>query len=189
MKATLIKLSGQHYIIVDDSEIKKGDWIYKTNEPHKNAISISTGGAPDGWKRISKSFGASMGSLEKSPLSEVKEAIYGYSVEKMANEKYHRTPEEYNEDLNLLCAGYSDGFVAAMELVKDKLFTVEDMINAFISGTNSGANYESIINCSSGDLEEAENFAKCEFEDFKKSLQPKTEWDIEIDEQGKKTVL
>jgi hypothetical protein len=176
MKALLIKLSEQHYIVVDDSEIREGDWIYKTNEPHKNAISISIGGAPGGWKRISKSFGASMGSLERSPLSEVEEAIYGYSFEKMANEKYHRAPGEYNEGKSLLCGGYSDGFMAAMELMKDKLFTVDDMINAYNAGGNSR---EDDIN---GDGETP-------FEEYIQSLLPPTQWDVEIDEAGKITTL
>lgn len=35
MKQTLIKITDDHYVIVDDSEIKKGDWFICSNEIHK----------------------------------------------------------------------------------------------------------------------------------------------------------
>jgi hypothetical protein len=199
MNQTLIKLSETHYIVVDDSEIKEGEWYltFMNNE---------VAGEPRRCEDSSYSFGnckkithstQPLESIEDSevwedgkylgpdyafqeikylPLAEVEEAVFGYSVEKMAKHHYgnHRKTREFED-------GFILGFqIAHKELVKGKLFPVEDMINAFISGTNSGANYESIVNGCSGDLEEAENFAKCEFEDFKKSLLPKTEWNIEI---------
>jgi hypothetical protein len=61
-----------------------------------------------------------------------------------------------------------------MKLIKlndhDKLFTANDMINAFVQGTNSGACYESLMDYDSGDCEEAMEFAEAEIEKFKQYL-------------------
>jgi len=62
------------------------------------------------------------------------------------------------------------GFKAYQELVKDKLFTIEDIDNAYIQGKND----ESI----SGNKKKMR-------EEYLQSLLPKTEWDVEFDEQGK----
>ena len=52
----LIRISKTHYIIVDDSEKEDDDWCYFVT------------------------------TIKPLSISEVEEAIYGYSVEKMANE-------------------------------------------------------------------------------------------------------
>jgi hypothetical protein len=58
------------------------------------------------------------------------------------------------------------------ELVKDKLFTVEDMRKAYIQGKHGGITQTYL-----------------EFDKFIQSLLPKTEWDVEFDEQGKMRLI
>lgn len=115
----LIKLTDTHYIIVDDSEIKEGDFVFqqnfeKTNNQiikietdfqakiandkdgsfTKNKITHSTEPLEDVF--ISDTFKINVGGFEKGfnkikqlSLPEIEEVIYGYNVEKMA--------EEYNK--------------------------------------------------------------------------------------------
>ena len=57
---------------------------------------------------------------------------------------------------------------ALRELVKDKLFTVEDVVLAFRTGIEHGINPKKINTT-----------------EYIKSILPKTEWEVEFDEQGK----
>lgn len=105
-------------------------------------------------------------------LSEVEEAINGYSVEKMANshcEEQNRlsNPHDHNS--------FIEGFNAHKELVKDKLFTVEQLYTAF----SCGRTYEK---------SNRQGVGQSELVDYIKSLE-KTEWDVEFDEQGKIVLL
>jgi len=174
----LLKLSESHYIVVDDSEIKEGDWVINGNNKIFQYTKESISGI-NYCKKITHSteplevvdFICNSGEVQEEildykeikslSLSEVEEAINGYSVEKMA-EKNFGTFGIGKE--RALC--WEAGFKAHQELVKDKLFTVEDMREAFEAGT------------------------KCEDwiddkEEYIQSLLPKTEWDVEFDEQGK----
>ncbi len=197
-KGKIVRLSENHYVFATDSEIKKGDVVCEKLLTDKyELLTIQTLNDIDFETQLKITH--STQPLEPSiksdkhdnpkefvlikplSLSEVEEAIYGYSVEKMAERLYSRVISENEYDFK---RGFEIGFNVHKELVKDKLFTVEDMINAFVAGTNSGVNYESLVDYDSGNSEEAEDFAKSEFEEFKKSLLPKTEWDAEIDEQG-----
>ena len=99
---TLIKLSETHYIVVDDSEIKEGDWFYQVNlnrvihhnlknglllQPQAFDKKITHSTEPLEMKKVN-SLGSEFGFVEIKPLSlaEVEEAIYGYSVEKMRHD-------------------------------------------------------------------------------------------------------
>ena len=159
----LLKLSDTHYIIVDDSEIKKEGVIcysFYTKE-------VTMFGLPHTilCKRITHSFGKRIREVDNRHISEVEELINGYSVEKMAEENGNNYAHSYNPDI------FIEGFKAHQELAKDKLFTIEDMRNAYRWGTtiNQGI--------------------KGHFEEFIQPLLPKTEWEVEFDEQGKLIVL
>ena len=103
----LIKLSDSHYVVVDDSEIKEGDWYYDENDKESLLPIYKRSQDPKfykGCKKITHSteplevltalpnygngevtqFG--FNKIKPISLSEVEEAINGYSVEKMANE-------------------------------------------------------------------------------------------------------
>lgn len=189
----LIKISDIHYIIVDDSEIKEGDWIW--NELFKNdkdcivqlqncsvnflneinrlkySKKITHSTQPEtlgvGW----------MQSIKPLLLSEVEEVINGYSVEKMAESRFgierNEVPhwKEYidNDTLSKI-KGYVEGFEAHQELVKDKLFTIEDVLSFLDLHTDDAPI----------------SYLKRE---FIKYSQPKTEWNISISENNKITLI
>lgn len=112
-------------------------------------------------------------------LSEVEEAINGCSVEEMAENKYPINPFYDGEELchpdtnDELREGYIEGFKAHQELVKDKLFTIEDMKRIYEKGYSAGRS----------ELSSRES-DKIKY-DYIQSLLPKTEWDIEITPEGK----
>lgn len=103
----------------------------------------------------------------------------GYSVEKMV---YDWLYEDETEDkarqgypLKPMEYGYIKGFNAHKELVKDKLFTVEDMKNALRVVYNDW-------------VEDEEHEENTEDEYYNRIIQlllPKTEWKVTFDEQGK----
>ncbi len=100
-------------------------------------------------------------------IMEVKEAIYRYNLDDLVfNEFKKQDKYTFNEFKDIFILG----FKAYQELVKDKLFTIEDIDNAYIQGKND----ESI----SGNKKKMR-------EEYLQSLLPKTEWDVEFDEQGK----
>lgn len=160
MKTKLIKLSEKHYIVVDDSEIK--DCSYWTNT---NQISHTNKMHPKNWNgkpyKITHSFGVKLEGVENKPLSEVQEAIYGFSVEKMANELISCSD---NVDVQLVKEVWKAGFNTHKELVKDKSFTVEDMERIYDMGRYSVI-YKDINNT---------------FESSIKAFFLPTEWNIEI---------
>lgn len=203
----LIKLSDTHYIVVDDSNIKKGDYCFINNEIHQ-VENFNDGVLPEHIHKygdaintcynikighyvcfpeslIGKKITHSTQPIEKIPLdvqmvtsandvefinikplslSEVEEAIYGYNLEKMALEYDGRM----KLDIEFIRAAFKAGFNKHKELVKDKLFTIDDIALAFRTGIEHGINPKKINTT-----------------EYIKSLLPKTEWDIKFDEQGK----
>ena len=214
MKGKLIKLSDTHYIIVDDSEIKEGDWMFnysgvKYNEQvvsqcTKNAainwqqnmhINNETKSIRDCIKKITHStqpletkneeyawYGGenkitakTFNKIKPLSLSEVEEAIYGYNLDDLVfNEFKKQDKYTFNEFKDIFILG----FKAYQELVKNKLFTVDYMKKAF----RAGGAYT---------LGSHEHFQQThpDEKEFIKSLLPKTEWDVEFDEQGKLRLL
>ena len=213
----LIKLSDQHYVVVDDSEIKKG-WVTNGVECflRESMPEYSDEYANRYWKNITHStqplgtpllftnafeseLSLSINGLnetfienwgcKKLSLSEVEEAINGYSVEEFAwnnpilsrkdvYDLFHKVFKDRRLDGEFSLSASKQIYQFDTELreiskikshqvlVKDKLFTVDDMRKAFEAG----------IRCTDW-IDGRENFIQ--------SLLPKTEWDIEIDEQGK----
>jgi hypothetical protein len=76
---------------------------------------------------------------------------------------------------------FISGFNKAMELNKDKQFTLEDVLNAYMEGTNDGTQFESLMDYDSEDFDEAHEFAKQAEREFIKSLQQPTEIEVEIE--------
>jgi hypothetical protein len=133
----LLKLSDTPYIVVNDSEIKKGDWcVYKTGEIIQYLVKLNT----DNLRKITHStepierydhpaggYEGIFDKIKQLPLSEVEEVINGYSVEKMAEKEFPlldeslRTGATHEENLQLLGhrRTYIKGFKAHQELVKD----------------------------------------------------------------------
>lgn len=181
----LIKLSESHYIVVNDSEIKVGDWYINTFatckvRPQKHSkLRHLINHKKDYRFKYCKKITHSTQPLDKNDfwvikelkLSEVEEAIYGYSVEKMAAESafcnggFIQTEDEYDVGISY----YHQGFKAHQELTKDKLFTMEDMINVLKL-------YKIHIKTN----DESKHKWLQEPKEFIQSLLPKTEWDVKF---------
>jgi hypothetical protein len=102
------------------------------------------------------------------PLSEVEEAIYGYSVIILSNEHQKLEQETGRTIEGSLCSkyGFIEGFKTHQELTKDKQFTTEDMKKAILMAWDNSVDTKNI-------------------DEIIQSLLPKTEWDVTFDEQGK----
>jgi hypothetical protein len=191
----LIKIDNQ-YIVVDDSEIRVGDWIYNVEREPSILKCIGKGSLRD-WKKITHSTIGHLyqDSIKPLSLSEMEELTKGYSVEKMAEEQFPYPIDIKDKNNSIIVTKgekpfnhakiekyrriWCQGFNAHQELVKDKLFTIEDMIKCFnaareTSGMNQRNQY-------------GKKYLKPMY--FIQSLLPLTEWEIEIDEQGKIKII
>jgi hypothetical protein len=201
----LIKLSDTHYIVVDDSEIKESDLCYdkEGNRGYNNikyVVKCLRTDVNSYWnkhcKKIthstqpldtiilknrnrSQAVGNHYGSIGNISLSEVEEAIYGYSVEKMA---HNYSAKEYPSNLYTVDVGmpargtafrgFFEGFKAHQELTKDKN---KEVIELLTNITEWSSFKEHPIG------KQAQRALDI--------LLPKTEWDVEFDEQGKIKLL
>lgn len=188
---TLIKLSEDHYVLTDDSDICIGNivaeklltgkyelfTIHTLNDIDKSTqkkITHSTQPleliccTPEGQiKRYIDCKGCDRGTLgynEVKPLSlsEVKEVLGIVDVEKKAW-KYNPVKKL---DAEFIRAGYVRGYNEALEDNKEKKYTEEDMRKAMRFG--SMRNKLTI-----SELESS-------FQQLIQSIQPKTEWEVEM---------
>lgn len=182
MKGKLIKISEEHFIIVDDSEIREGDWVYNS---YKVDFATQIYQMPEHpiegkwWdtdellttKKITHSTQAlepnnlyrrfEFIKIKPLSLSDVKELINEYNVEEIAKKKL---PDDSQWQQRF---DFIEGFKTHEELTKDKLFTIEDMEQMFGLGAANHAN------------------GKPSFKEAINTLLPKTEWDIIIDKNNK----
>ena len=184
----LIKLSDIHYVITDDSEIKIGDWMIELlnkviiqvkvegNDYSNSTFKKITHSTPIG--RLSAMLKAG---VKEISLSEVEEAIYGYNVDKMALEKdiknnaedwiYNQLSESPSEDISFCAEACEDfwkaGFKAYQELIKDKLYNIEQVFDAI--GLAIGLWSPTYASFEQGWKDKIIQY-----------LLPKTEWNIEI---------
>lgn len=204
----LIKITNDHYVVVDDSEIESGDFVYvdcselevndirKVCDCHNEQYFFEGGGQihVDYCKKITHSTqplevkitdeGIHLPDWSKikalSPRV-VKELIGEVDAEKKAEYHYEMMYlMEKNDDIKpYVIRDYTIGYNQALEDNKEKKYTEEDMINAFREGTNAGALHERLSNYDNGDYEKAEQYSEQYEESFIQSLQPKKEWEIE----------
>jgi hypothetical protein len=169
----LIQLSPTHYVVVDDSEIKEGDFVYESNI--KQIFQIHKHGLPNYNPDRNKITHSTQPLYDKPhyatykmlTVGHVEEAIFGYSVEKMAENK---VTDCKDLPIGLYRSIWKGGFKAHQELSKDKLFTIEDIKKAFKAGA---------------DWQEGGTILYPDEYGYIKSLLPKTEWNVTFDEQGK----
>jgi hypothetical protein len=108
--------------------------------------------------------------LSKQNCDEIFGAI---DVEKLSEEEYPKTSSwRVEEEFEPIRRGYLKGYNKAMELNKDKLFTLEDMKKAYIRGKHGGKTQSYV-----------------EFDDFIQSLQQPTEIEVEIEMETKKQLV
>lgn len=188
----LIKLSADHYIIVDDSEIKEGDcitdgykvwqWLDDSSLLGRKKIVYSTepieyvvvdvtpvGDAIEGYV---------YGKVQELSLSEVKELIGEVDVEKKAEERYPiimRTITKigggtYDTDVNFSDRySYKNGYNQALEDNKDRKYTDENVKNALF--------YALYHPTRDGDISITKDSI---VRKTIQSLQPPTSWDVEF---------
>lgn len=165
----LIKLSEEHYIVVDDSEIKEGDWMIRNGEQPKLVT-------PNFWwdfgvpyKKITHSTIPKgqmlMEGLKRLSIQEVKELLGEVDVEKKANEEYK--DNLHNPFFTAAPMGYIKGYNQALEDNKEKKWTDDDIVKAIEMARISSVNSLRTL------------YHYNEQEVFK-SLQPKIEWEVEI---------
>ena len=185
----LVKLSASHYVVVDGSEIKDlkavdglyhlerynimvkfPDFLYDLSEcriithstiPIEDVVIDVT---PDG----SSIIGLGFDKINQISLTEVEEAIQGYSAESSFLSKYG-VPLNNNSEIRK--EGYFEGFKAHEDLVKDKFVLSKDDIKAVVYSSYRAANLESV---SASDM----------LDEVIKNYSPKTEWDVCFDESG-----
>jgi hypothetical protein len=150
MKGKLIKQNGiidgvDYYLILDGK-------IYHTNP--------LTSGLVNGGKLSKQNCDEIFGKLD----------IY-YDAVDYAARQGHPSPEGFSDEQVGLLHGYIDGFNKAMELNKDKLYTIEDMEEAIQFGLDGMYGYET------GE----DGTTKNQMKRFIQSLQQPTEIDVEIE--------
>ena len=167
----LIKLSTDHYIMVDDSKIKEGDWHLKNDKliTRSHIIDETCKKITHSTQPIERMNHGNYSSnvyldIEKLSLQEVKELIGEVDVEKKA-EKFIGCEYEDIED-NIDQIGYDSfirGYNQALEDNKDKKYTEEDMREALSQAFMASQEGYQITS-----------------DEIIQSLQPKTEWEVEI---------
>ena len=185
----MIKLSEDHYIVVDDSQIVVGDWCYRDtevvfqatkelldyynsiNSKHKvYKITHSTQPLEDVGLNTSMGWQLGFDKIEPLYLSEVKSLIGEVDVEKMAEEALISHPdfkaEGYSDYQNGRFNGIVEGYNQALEDNKDRKYTREDLLDAYTWGFLEGT-------------ERGDDVTDSVYK-FSQSLQPKTEWDVEF---------
>lgn len=177
----LIKILKDFYIVVDlDQRGKEG---FNFNYGIRKIDSLSRDYEEDSheWRtcfKITHSTKPIFDQVKEIFLSEVEEAIYGYNVEKMAmsyldrnyNLSYERTTWQKLHEKT-----FEAGFNAHKELMKDKFFTIDDMKNAIALAWIFG--------------QDSKNNLTDSMDNIIQSLLPKTEWEVEFDENGKLRIV
>ena len=200
-KGTLKKLSEDHFIIYDNSEIEVFDLfmheshgkvqIKECEDIVGKSILVDNGEAScwiDYCKKITHSFGKPLVGVINRSLSEAEELIDGYSVEKMADKWSINTENVHPANSYIAKQGYLEGFNAHKELVKNKfIFTEQQLIELIerareIKDGDDVFDLEGIlgmleVNTQTMDVEHCTSIIN--------SLRPKTEWQVSIDENGK----
>ena len=161
----LIKLKHDHFVIVDDSEIKEGDFVYDSKD---KVIRFVKRYLKDDWiKKITHStqplYKNDFWAIQELKLSEVKELIGEVDVEKKADDiipnllhkKYVKT-------------GFIAGYNQALEDNKKRKYTEEDLRMAYKEGAKS-QRFNAYLDGSEKTIDETIQ-----------SLQLKTEWEVEI---------
>ena len=171
------KLAEDHYIVVDDSDIKIGDIVAEKLLTGKYELfTIQTLNDIDEQTQIKithstqpESFGTGwMKSIQPLFLSEVKELLGVVDVEKsMWYERNLQNPYSSDSPSNTgFNKGFELGYNQAIEDNKDRKYTREDLLDAytwgFLEGTERGDDVTDSVN------------------KFSQALQPKTEWEVEI---------
>lgn len=188
MEFKLIKLK-EGYIIVSDKEIKEADihinLLTKEIERASKNLSKNFIGNSNFNFSVRKQYKKIIASnfipeLPNIDFNDLEEEFGIVCVEKLAKEANGYLPYARDTKGVAFNEGFIEGFNKCLELNKDKLYTAEQMKDAFESGENYGKTWSEFYNTDSVSRLAAERTEN--FNNFIQSLQPKTEWDIEVEE-------
>ena len=163
----LIKLSAEHYIIVDEKQSNVTGYFYDKTIPGINYTGDSIGSDPE-CLQITHSTQPEKGmdNVTFISLSEVKELLGEVDVEKKAELNYPSDDDIWTQEQALVRRlAYKNGYNQALEDNKDRKYTEEDMRKSYRRGTE--------VWMQNADGQQAL------FYDFLQSLQP-TSWDVEF---------
>lgn len=169
----LIKINTDRYVIVDDSKPEIGDWVYSTDGIHQwfgRVLELSPKKITHSTPNVGGLSALLIAGIKELPLSEVKELIGEVDVEKKAEEYKDRKgsiPTTKLED-EIFKLGFKDGYNQALEDNKEKKYTKEDLRKALSQAFMASQEGYQITS-----------------DEIVQSLQPKTEWEVEFDENGK----
>lgn len=182
----LIKINTDHYVVVDDSEIREGDFVLHPNGTIgtiKIALAIAMvegtneGSYVEDCKKITHStqplnkslfFTDRVWGCERLSLGKVKELIGEVDVEKKAVNSWEGCDGCDTNDELFFTNGYQRGYNQAIEDNKEKKYTEEDISKALSWGYHTAKDEEKGIRSSGYGTR------------FFQSIQPKTEWEVEI---------
>lgn len=199
----LIELTENHYIVVDDSEIKKHDWYF--NHPNKeicqsffNRIPLEFGKC----KKITHSTKPietlSNGDdvfirINELNLSEAKALVGKVDVEELA-EQYAKAHSIYESAQDDVAYGFREGYNQCLEDNKDKKYSEDDMIKFvnWIETSQKASDYERKnrmrFECRMDGNPEIEKRLPELLNLYLQSHQPIKEWEVEF-ENGKLKLL
>ena len=158
----LIKINEDHYVVKNNDGV-----ITHSTQPFEIIYTpgLTMTNPPIGFINI----------MELS-LEKVKELIGEIDVEKKAHNWSTRQTTRSTDYWRSMVSTYVDAYIHALEDNKEKKYTEEDMRKAW------NAAYIDAMSI------DEETYKPLFFEDFIESLQPKTEWEVEII-NGKLTIL
>lgn len=180
----LIKVFENFYIINDDT-IVDGDWISYPTLKEWVPVQYLGGDLIGSEKKITHST-ENLDGLITLCLPEIIELICGYNLNNLSKKHFpvpvkiaKRGIQYYKQKIQNPLKGFKKwdkafkcGFQAHQKITKDKIFTIEDIRKAIIMSATSKT--DNLID-------------RCE--EIISLIQPKTTWDITIDENNKITML
>lgn len=202
----LIKLTDDHYVIVDNSEIKEGDWFLPISgigwELNKPRQADSSGGYSNGHctkithstQPVTNEVGNDGFEFDHNStyppttilplfLQEVKKLIGEVDVEKKALEISPVELDEDEFDVNETHrVTWIDGYTQAIEDNKEKKYTNEDMLTI----RNQLVTMLPVGDVNAWDMIQAVSKYTKWLDEYVESIhQSPTSWDVEFDSQGK----
>lgn len=193
MKHTLIQLSSDYFVVVNDSKIEIGDWIGYPNLKSFTPVKYLGGDLNGSEMKITHStqpfeqyYGATDGSIpfvfhqvKELSLSEIENLIYGYSVEEMAINLYNSEVRTHKFNANRfdeqsVIDAMVKMFNAHRDFLKDRfILTPEEVSNLIFRARETAKELNGDDCYLYSDSELIEPFF------------PKTKWEVELDKQDK----
>lgn len=165
----LIKVQPEHFIVVDNTNIDMGDFIFEVSNREITEANDEWNGeeSNDEWKKIIYST-QPLDGVELISLSEVRELIGEVDVEKLA-EKYISDKISdsfvFEWDIHLLIASYIDGYNQCLQDNKDKIYTDSDIRRVVL--------FSRAIHNDSLSSQQI-------FEEVMLHIRPKTQWNVQF---------